>query len=233
LLFLVPFAFYVFALYSGNAVIWIPGATPPKDPVFMYNVRYGAQIVLPAALFIATLVGSVSRIPLPHVKNISRIACTILIIAQSLLVSQQGIITLQDGQYNASCRPQRIITDFLAQHYNGGKILIDVYAMQFDPTDAGINFSNVIYEGSYKVWQQTLQDPGGYVQWVVAKPDSPVDLVSQHVNVNGTAFLSQFTLVARQSDNILLYHRKGLPPLPNYGSLPHYVYPHHACLAGQ
>ncbi len=231
MLFLVPFVFYVVALYSGNAVIWIPGATPTQDPVYMYNVRYGAQIVLPAALCIALLAGSVSNIAIPHFKNINRVLLLGIIVVQCMLVAQQGIISLQDGQYAASCRPQRVVNDYLAQHYNGGKILIDVYAMQFDPTDAGINFHNVIYEGSYQIWQQTLQDPARFVQWVIVKQDSPVDLVAQHLNVKGAAFLSQFTLVVRQSDNIALYHRKGLPPLPSYDLLPHYVYPHHVCLA--
>lgn len=231
--FLVPFVFYVVALYSGNAVIWIPGATPPQDLVYMYNVRYGAQIVLPAALCIALLVGSVSNIAIPHFRNINRVLLLGIIVVQCMLVAQQGIISLQDGQYAVSCRPQRGVNDYLAQHYNGGKILIDVYAMQFDPTDAGINFHNVIYEGSYQLWQQTLQDPARFVQWVIVKLDSPVDLVSQHINVKGATFLSQFALVMHQSNNIALYHRKGLPPLPNYAPSPHYVYPHHVCLPGQ
>ncbi len=42
----------------------------------------------------------------------------------------------------------------------------------------------------------------------------PNDLVAQYIEVNSSIFLSQFTLVVRQTNSILLYRRLGGLPLP-------------------
>ena len=92
-------------------------------------------------------------------------------------------------------------------------MLQDVYAAQFDASDAGIDFRNVIYEGSERLWQQALQDPGATVEWVVVNPQDSVDLVGQRLKAD-PGMLSQFTLYARQSNGVLLYHHVGRGPLP-------------------
>jgi len=228
LLFVIPFPFYIAALYSGQAIIWVPGATPPGAHIYMYNVRYGAQMVVPAALFVAILADRLSRIARGRFAVLARVVLLGVILAQSVLITSQGIIALQDGQYSYACSPQKSIIQYLAAHYNGGRILQDVYAAQFDASDAGIDFKNVIYEGSGRFWLQALENPASSVDWVIIKPDNAIDLVAQRLKED-PAFLSQFTLVERQTDGILLYHLGGQPPLPTRPAPPMWKGAHYPC----
>jgi cellulose synthase/poly-beta-1,6-N-acetylglucosamine synthase-like glycosyltransferase len=216
LVFLVPFAFYVAALYGGQAIIWLPAANPPDAPyyVFLYNVRYGAQMVAPVAFFIALLVGNLSPLKLTHFVKMGTLIFVAVILLQSFWTTSQGILSLQDGQYNYSCFARQNVNQFLAEHYNGGRILEDFYAVGFDSSKIGIDFKNIIYEGSGPYWLQALHDPADSVDWIVVKPDSNIDLVAHSIDLNSPLFLSQFTLVAKQDNNVYLYHRLGRPPLP-------------------
>src|SRR6266566_4843042 len=217
LLFAIPFPFYILALYGGQAVIWIPGANPPNAHIYMYNVRYGAQMVVPASLFAALLVERIGGITKGRFTAIGRVALLGVILTQALLIFSQGIITVQDGQFNYDCGPQRTIVKFLAQHYDSGKILQDVYASQFDVSDAGIDFRNVIYEGSGQYWSQALQDPTSLVDWIVIRPADPLDLVAQRITKDpafSSIFHSQYIQVASQTNGIYLYHINGKSPLP-------------------
>ncbi|MBV9256403.1 MAG: glycosyltransferase, partial [Ktedonobacteraceae bacterium] len=86
LVFLVPFGFYILALYNGNAVIWVPGANPPDAPVYMYNVRYGAQMVAPTAFCIAILADKLSSISIPYSKLVTQVLLTGVILTQCVLI---------------------------------------------------------------------------------------------------------------------------------------------------
>jgi len=217
LLFAIPFPFYILALYSGQAVIWIPGANPPNAHIYMYNVRYGAQVVVPASLFAALLIERVGSMAKGRLYTIGRIAILGVILAQTVLIFSQGIITLQDGQFNYACGPQKTIATFLAQHYDSGKILQDVYASQFDATDAGIDFRNIVYEGSGQYWSQALQNPISTVNWIIIRPTDPLDLVSAQLKKDpafNAAFHANYVQVASQTNGIYLYHINGKTPLP-------------------
>ena len=220
---LAPFAFYVVAFYTGQDVMYVPHANSP--PYFFYNARFGAEMAAPAAAFIATLIDwAVTRLPL------GQILFTLLICAQLIASSWGGVISLQDGQYGASCYPGHPIVAYLAEHYNGGKILIDTYHTSVDFAPAGIPFRNEIYEGDHPLWEEALNDPAGYVDWIVALKG---DLVSQHINVNSSTFLAQYVLVAQDNASgataIKLFHRKGLPPLPNHPLPSDVLTPYLAC----
>ncbi|MBV9259419.1 MAG: hypothetical protein JO215_15490, partial [Ktedonobacteraceae bacterium] len=208
-----------------------PGANPPGAPVYMYNVRYGAQMVAPTAFCIAILADKLSSISIPYSKLVTQVLLTGVILTQCVLIQLQGVISLQDGQYNYSCSPRHTTLDYLAEHYNGGRILTDVYAIGFDPTDSGfINFRDVVYEGSGSYWTQALRNPTQSVEWILVNPSNNVDLVAQHIDLNSPAFLSQFTLVARQTNNIRLYHRLGGPPLPDRPAPSPLHFEHAPCL---
>lgn len=201
LVLLVPFAFYIVSLYSGQAAIYVPGAVPAGAPAQLYNTRYGVEMVAPAAIFLATLV---SRL------RLAQVALLVVILAQSILIFQGGMITLQEGQYGVTCWPTSHISIYLAEHYNGGRILNDVARTYEDYADANIDFMNVVYQGSGDYWSQALRNPGSVVDWVIIQPG---DDVSKAINANAPAFLAQFALVEHDG-NIELFHRKGLSPLP-------------------
>src|SRR5438552_1799292 len=229
LVFLMPLPFYLASLYSGNAIIWMPGANPPGASVYMYNVRYGAQMVLPAALFISILVEEASSIPLKHFSSLGQVLLAAVILVQSFLIASQGIISLQEGQYEYACIAQRNIVEYLAEHYDEGKILENMFTTQVDPVEFKGNFKSIIYEGSGQLWLQALNNPANSVEWILVNPDNHNDPVAQHINVNSAAFMSQFTLVIRQNNGILLYHRLGSQPLPDRPAPPSLKFAHHTC----
>jgi hypothetical protein len=203
---LVPFAFYVVAFFLGQDVMYIPHANHP--PYYIFNARYSAEMAAPAAIFIATLAASAQRW-----LSLARTALLAAIIGQSIVISWGGIISLQDGQVGSSCYHSHPIAAFLAQHYDGGYILIDEYHSQVDLSPANVPFHNEIYEGDGAAWDAALANPAAYVNWLVVVPH---DLVSQHIDTQSISFLREFTLVAQDSPTgAQLWHRNGLPPLPN------------------
>ena len=221
LTFLVPFGFYVVSLYTGQAILLIPEAVPAHTNLHFYNARYAAEMVAPAAIFIAILV---SYWPFLALRRFWRVmgysVVTIFITVQTILVASGGIISLQDGQYGRSCARYHQIDIYLAQHYTGEKILEDIFTSGIDGLDAGVDFKNIINEGSGKLWTAALHNPEAYVDWIIVHPlelkfpDESPDLVALNVNQQSPAFIAQFTLVVQEPTGLQLYHRNGLPPLP-------------------
>jgi cellulose synthase/poly-beta-1,6-N-acetylglucosamine synthase-like glycosyltransferase len=211
LAFVSPFAFYILSLYSGQAAIWVPGAVPATAHIQFYNVRYGAEMVVPASLFIATLLHRISFWLRPRLNLLSQIAFVILLVAQTMFTTSSGIISIQDGQYGLNCVSTHIANAYLAQHYAEGRILQDVTSGDFSLSDAGFDFKNVVYFGSGALWREALADPADTVQWILS---SPGDTISKYINLNDPLFLSHFSLVVQEPTGLRLYHRKGEPPLP-------------------
>lgn len=211
LAFWAPFVFYAASLYTGQAAIYTPGAVPPDATLQFYNVRYGAEIIAPTALFLATLL---DRLPLS--KIVLPLATTVLLVAivgQSFLTFQGGVISLQDGQYGASCAPTSSLTIYLAQHYDGGLILEDPhFGSNSDIMGmVDIDLKNIVEPGSGALWNQALKDPASVADWVIIGQG---DLVSKNIDSDNPAFLAQFVLVQQSAEGSALFHRKGLPPLP-------------------
>jgi len=220
--FLTPYVFYILILYSGQDTIYVPGVGPATTWHYLWNVRFGAEIVAPVALFLATLVEGWSiSIPARIRPLIGQIVLVIAIVIQTILTASGGIISLQDGQYGFSCAPIEPITVYLAQHYAGGRILEDANAFSIAESEAGIDLKNTIYEGSTELWQKALNDPASMVEWIIVSPDAPDDPIAKRIDLESPAFLSQFTLVVQERDSIAysvyhlsLYHRNGRSPLP-------------------
>ena len=209
--FLTPFVFYIVSLYTGQAIIWVPGSIPPHTPSQFYNVRYGAQLIAPATFFLTILINAVHNAINRNLRFLIKTCFTIIIIAQAIFIIFNGAITVQDGQYGHSCWPPFPIDFYLAQHYDHGKILVDTFNSNFDEAETHIDLKNVIYDGSGPLWHKALQDPASVVDWVIITPD---DLVSKHLNVTKASFLQQFEPVVQESGHRTLFHKKGLPPLP-------------------
>ena len=212
---LVPFAFYVFSLYTGQAALFVPGASPAHAAYNMtfYNTRYGVQMVAPTAIFIAILANIGTKVWL---RTFLQITLCFMIVVQMFLMASTGIISLQDGQYGLDCAPLHPIVVYLAQHYAGGKIMTDTFTSGTNSVglDVGVSFKSVIYEGSGSLWKQALKNPASIVDWVVANPGDKRDLVTQGSHISDSSFLSQFTLVVQEQSGLSLYHRNGLGPLP-------------------
>src|SRR6266516_615368 len=216
--FLTPFVFYILLFYFGQDTIYLPGNTSHT----LWNVRFGAEIVAPAALFLATLAEGWSiSMPARIRPLIGQIVLVIDIVIQTTLTASGGIISLQDAQYGSSCARTEHMAFYLAQHYAGGRILEDANASDINESEIGIDLKNTIYEGSAELWKKALNDPASMVEWIIVSPDAPGDPIAKRIDLESPAFLSQFTLVVQEQDSIMygsyrlsLYHRHGRSPLP-------------------
>jgi hypothetical protein len=105
---------------------------------------------------------------------------------------------------------------YLAEHYNGGRILATAPTTSLHQlgTTAGIDYANVIYEGSGDFWDRALLNPGEMVDWVYLNVRRPEDLIARSINVNMPEFHSQFDLVLAQEDGQTLFRRKGVETKP-------------------
>jgi cellulose synthase/poly-beta-1,6-N-acetylglucosamine synthase-like glycosyltransferase len=226
LIFFMPFAFYVTSLYTGQAIIWIPGAAPAHASNQFFNARYGAQMVLPASLFLVLLANTIFTRLKGHVQLLANAAFLLLILTQAIVVASNGIVAFQDGEYGLSCYAAQPLDFYFAQHYNQGRILVDTFSSNFDEAEDGIDLTNTIYDGSGPLWHQALRDPASVVDWVIAKPR---DLVSMHLNVKSAAFLQQFTPVLKEPGGLTLFHKKDLSPLPTRTLQVHFLSGHSLC----
>jgi cellulose synthase/poly-beta-1,6-N-acetylglucosamine synthase-like glycosyltransferase len=227
LAFLTPLVFYVGSLYSGQAALFVPGAVPAHSPYTLFNVRYGAEAVAPAALFLAFLARLFSGWK-KKLRFLSPEILVAIIMVQSALMATTGIITLQDGQSGTSCFASHPIEFFLVQHYNGGRILTDDYTAQDDALEpeAGIRFENIIYEGSSQLWDQALKKTAAFVDWIIVNPANRHDLVANQIMLH-PALLSPFTRVVQEQNGLSLYHKNGTAPLPTR-PLPSYLLTEHS-----
>ena len=122
IVFLAPFCFYVLSLYSGQVNLYVPQVL--ANPRGIDNVRFGTEMVAPVALFLALLAGQWSpKASARYWVTIGSCFLAGVIVLQTILVVNGGIITVQDGQYGGSCAYAHTINAYLAQHYAGGRIL--------------------------------------------------------------------------------------------------------------
>ncbi|MBA3868484.1 MAG: glycosyltransferase [Anaerolineae bacterium] len=226
-IFLTPLAFYIFSAYSGQISIQLP-QLGYQDAYF--NVRYGVVALAPAAIFVAVAICDFRglfdkfvlrlwRFPTLFYQFAWPILCVSLILGQTFITSQTGIISLQDGQFGWSCLPDQAVMHYLERHYDGGKILVDFYTnytlYALGPT-AGVDYKNLIYQSSGSKWKSALQKPET-VNWIIIDYSDKNDQVAQAFKQSNSTFLAQFSEVAREPHrDRRLYRRLGLPSLPDH-----------------
>jgi hypothetical protein len=225
LAFLSPIPLHVLALYSGATVLYVPRGVPSwiQDPYF--NSRYSIALLIPISVFIATL------IPRRRVSGVSGALSSALlvavIVAQAATLTFGGIVTVQESQQGLACLPLLPAESYLIEHYNGGRILLDISdSYQINFAEAGIHLSNVIYDGSNGVWSAALDHPERYASWVIATPG---DRVTVAITDEGRAFTDRFVLVQVDSSGRELFFRRDLPPLPTRAVPSQLIAEHSAC----
>jgi hypothetical protein len=159
----------------------------------------------------------------------SHVLIMLAIVAQSVAIMLGGIITVQDGEYGNSCSLPHPINAYLAQHYAGGHVLEDLYSSKITGADAGLDFRDIINEGSGALWHEALNNPGVMVDWIIVRPADKNDLVSHSIDLHSPAFLAQFSLAVAEQDGISLYHHLGRPTLPTRAISPYLLSQHRLC----
>ncbi len=235
LTFLAPFAFYVIAIFGnqvpiGSFATFHPlGIIPASERNSLFNARFGSEMVAPLAVFVAILVPTWSSTAtfLHSARGLlCRAFLVLVIVLQSGLVANGGIIAILGSTNPPLCVQGYPINVYLAQHYNGGRILQSDYPFRISEAQAGINFSNVIYGGSGSLWTQALQHPETNVDWIIFQPG---DIVGKAMDLTGPLFIQNFTLIVTGPDGLRLYHRNGLAPLPSRPITAYLLNEQHLC----
>lgn len=147
--------FFVMMLYAGQRPLHVPEITGT-----MYNVRFALALLAPASIFIGYILVISKKLAYVLVP---------LVLLVNVLVYQQGIITLEEPaatQYVFKAPEQ----EWFRENYDGGVVLAENNRNEGLFFRSGVSLKNHIYEGTYRIWNDAIQDPLKYdVEWIVAR----------------------------------------------------------------
>jgi hypothetical protein len=159
LLIFVPF--FVLALYLGQRPLHVPEVHGS-----FYNVRFALVMALGAAVFAGYLV---SLAP-PRVRWArAALACGMI----ATVVAVPGTATLAEPMSWHAGRDERAVAravDWWRRHYDGGLVLMENHGNEIAAFDSRIPLGRIVYEGSFRLWEQALRDPAGEgIGWIYAR----------------------------------------------------------------
>jgi 4-amino-4-deoxy-L-arabinose transferase-like glycosyltransferase len=202
LLVIVPF--FIVSLYEGQRPLHVLQIS--ND---LYNVRFGLIMLVPTAIGIGYLVGTLQRFrPAMYVAGGLVLAITVGLGAS--LVRHDNVITYtaaRETLTSTSVVKQEPVVAFLKTHYTGGLVLMESFGNE--NVAFQIPSDQLVYEGSYRQWLPSLQDPAAnHIEWIVARcgnypyPDKVCLALAQ-------AQLSHYTLVYTTADHDYRVYRLG------------------------
>lgn len=161
----VPFVFYVFTMYIGQSVIFIPSITPTTFEWTLFNVRYGLMMVPVVSFFFA--------FAFYKAKPSVRAFLIGILLFQFVLYSVgfSKIVSLADGTEGLSRQKKDFAEIWMTENYDGGRVLIDDYARSISITRTRIPMQNIIYLGNKPYWELALRNPEKYAKWVIMQKD--------------------------------------------------------------
>jgi hypothetical protein len=198
LLFLaVPLPFYMLSIAYGGVPIFIPSWWP----FTRYNVRYGLEF-LPAFAVFTALAGYFIATYLHEAKRKLAVAAVFaLLIVGSYAFIWRDPVCYQEAWINSRTRVsiEAAIASNLKKLPRDSGILMylgdHVGALQ----RAGIPLRRTIYEGNHRTWKQpsdpeglwenALQNPGRYVDYVIASQGDEVSLRAQKDQLTSIAVI--------------------------------------------
>lgn len=148
------FPFFVFMLYTGQRPLHIEEVTGD-----LYNSRFALQMIIPTAI----LIGYMAK-----VRGITYVVLTMVIVGS--LMGSTKVITLDEAvvfQQDRKTIAQDREGYWIAEHYDDGRILMEVYGNEIPLFRLGPAISNIVWEGTYLLWDEALADPDKVeVKWV-------------------------------------------------------------------
>lgn len=157
-----PIIFNILALYLGFSILNVPELNwnPSNDPqAVWFNVRYGIM-ALPVVAISLGMLASRSRTFL--------VICLMLIMVQTAMTYNSGIITIIDGTRGSSSFYNDDIVKYLKKEVKPNENVLLAVSF-FNPVafKSGIQLSQIIHEGVSRQWPYAIQNPEHYVTWIV------------------------------------------------------------------
>jgi hypothetical protein len=202
LLVIVPF--FVASLYSGQRPLHV--LQIDND---LYNVRFGLIMLVPTAIGVGYLVGTLQRFK-PAMYVAGGLVLALVAGLGASLVQHDNVVTYtaaRETLTSTTVVAQEPVVSFLKTNYTGGLVLMESFgneniAFQL-PSD------ELVYEGSYRQWLPSLKNPSAHhIEWIIARcgNDPYPDKVCL---AEGKAQLSSYTLVYTTADHDYRVYRLG------------------------
>ena len=203
LLFLTPVIFNILALYLGFSILNIPDLNwKPKDDesALWFNVRYGIMALPAAALWIGMLA---SR------KVWFGFLATLVIIFQSYVTFNEGIITVIDGTQGSSSYLNSDVSDYLKDKVgDDDQVLLAISFYNPVAFESRIDLKQIIHEGVSQKWGKALGNPQDYAQWIVMSNGRVGDPVYGHLIDKSNSYFLQFYDLAYKGRHASVYKIK-------------------------
>lgn len=202
----IPFS--VYALYQGQAVIMLPNS----QPAGYFNSRYGL-LALPA-LCLATAAGLqylVAATRRKWLKKAMVAALFLLISAHAVGLGMSYPSSVPAIAETVTFRDARIalgglgVEEYLAEHYDGGRILVDDVVLFLRP-NAQVPYQERVHPHNWDIGRASLDKPEEHVEWVM------LDRVAEHDQVRnalyGSEHFNRHYDPVYVSGRVVLYRRK-------------------------
>ena len=209
--------FFVLALYSGQRPLHVPQISGN-----LYNVRFGLVMALAIAIFtsflvvpISHLAGTGRHIQRLHAARIRQVAYACLCAAIAVPVLMLGSIsTLKEADvFRASSieRNNATAAAWLTAHYDHGRVLMESFGNETVTFESHILSNDIIYEGSYQLWEPALANPAGHhIQWIYMRR-TPGNRDDVWRRLHSSHQLRSYRLVYQDRDR-LVYRYAGTGP---------------------
>lgn len=191
-LLIAPMLFDILTVYTGKVPIEVPELSKIASPGNYFNIRY-ALYSLP---FIAIFIAFISK------KRIIQISILALILLDYSFLSfhrDDNIVVLMDAGAQGHDTEDR---KWFKENYHGGLILASTGSSDGFMLETGISQKNFITEGSYKYWDESLEDPAKHATWVIYSNNNPRDAV--YKNINKYILFKNFEVVKQYGGTMIL-----------------------------
>lgn len=157
---LVMIPFFGIMIYKGQRPMQV---TQIEDAI--YNIRFALIIILTTAPMIGYLVKS---------SRILRVAASVVILAShAIMLVNPGISTLIEPQKASAFIFSQLQIDaanWLSDNYDERSMLLEGYGNEQLQFLSGINLREIIYEGTYRLWEPILNAPyANNIEWVIMR----------------------------------------------------------------
>jgi hypothetical protein len=165
---LVFLPFFVYALQAGQRPLHVP-EVGGRD---LYNVRFGLVMVLATSVFTGYLAGRLLRGSLAlrfrYAPAVAMGAAAAVVVVAALAVP--GTATEAEAvAFRASDAEQSNAraSGWLRRHYDGGLVLMESFGNESVTFGSRIPTEQIVYEGSFRMWEPALAHPAGNdIRWV-------------------------------------------------------------------
>lgn len=158
------FPAFVAMLYLGQRPLYVPEFYDGDR----YNTRFALIMLLPTIIFIAYVVRNRLRL--------SALTAGLAAVFMLVKVMDVGVINVQEVATDLGrpeVRSQLDAAAWLQANYDNTPLLLETYGNERTLFYSQISMRRLITEGTYQIWEQALEDPTEWVDWIVMRGGSP------------------------------------------------------------